>query len=260
MTAPNSSLVGIIPAAGSGVRARPYTHEVHKGLFSIDGRSNIARNIDIMRDDFGIQEIVIITGYMADAVQEAIGNGMDYGVSIEYVQNQHLDRGWAWSVLLAKPFIARRFSLVMLSDEFYLGTNLAELAASPYTDHIVTVAVKPNSDPQTIFKNFTVERSGNKILRLVENPKVVNNDLLGVATFMLSPHIFDLLADIYDSGRPSVEFVSFIDDLIRDGYSVASFDVTGDYINLNDVSSLEAANDLAIRSRLMGSSKSQHTT
>lgn len=68
---------------------------------------------------------------------------------------------------------------------------------------------------------------------------------------MLSPDIFNLLADLYDSGRPSVEFVSFIDDLIRDGYSVASFDLTGNYINLNDVSSLEAANDLAIRYRLL---------
>lgn len=251
MTATSSSLVGIIPAAGSGVRARPYTYEVHKGLFSIDGRSNIARTIDIMRDSFGIHDIIIVTGYMADAIQEAFGNGADYGVSIAYVQNQHLDRGWAWSILLAKPFIAGRFSLVMLSDEFYLGTNLAELASCPYTDHLVTVTVKPNSDPEAILKNFSVERNGHKILRLVENPKVVNNDLLGVGTFMLSPDIFNLLADLYDSGRPSVEFVSFIDDLIRDGYSVASFDLTGNYINLNDVSSLEAANDLAIRYRLL---------
>ena len=28
--------LGIIPAAGSGVRAKPYTYEVHKGLFVIE--------------------------------------------------------------------------------------------------------------------------------------------------------------------------------------------------------------------------------
>jgi UDP-N-acetylglucosamine diphosphorylase / glucose-1-phosphate thymidylyltransferase / UDP-N-acetylgalactosamine diphosphorylase / glucosamine-1-phosphate N-acetyltransferase / galactosamine-1-phosphate N-acetyltransferase len=254
MSLTNSSLVGIIPAAGSGVRARPYSYEVHKGLFSIDGRSNIARNIDIMRDDFGIRDIVIVTGYMANAVEEAFGNGNDYGVTIEYIQNQHLDRGWAWSILLAKPFIAGRYSCVMLSDEFYHDTNIAELAMSSYRDHLVTVAVKPQSEPDQILKNFSVERSGSRVLRLVENPKAVQNDLLGIATFILSPHLFTLLADVYDSGRPSVEFVSFVDDLIRDGHSVNSFDLTGDYINLNDISSLEAANDLAIRARLLKSS------
>lgn len=255
MSSINPSLVGIIPAAGSGVRARPYTYEVHKGLFSIDGRSNIARNIDIMRDDCGIRDIVLITGYMADSIREAFGSGNDYGVSIHYVDNQHLDRGWAWSILLAKPFIAGRYSCVMLSDEFYHGTNHAELITSSYADYLVTVAVKPNSNPDEIIKNFSVERSGNRILRLIENPKTVQNNLLGVATFILSPNVFSLLEDVYDSGRPSLEFVNFIDDLIRDGHSVASFDLTGKYINLNDISSLEAANDYAIRARLLATSE-----
>jgi len=244
-------MIGIIPAAGSGVRARPYSYEIHKGLFAIDGRSNLERTIDIMKNDLGIDEIVIITGYMAEAVQETLGDGADSRVTIHYVQNQHLDRGWAWSVLLAKPYLAGRYACIMLSDEFYLDTNLGELADSGYGDHCVTVAVQAGNEEEMIKRNFSVERNGNRILRLVENPVSVRNDILGMATFIVAPEVFQNLEAAYDSGRPSVEFVNFVDELIRDGHSVASFDMTGEYLNLNDVSSLEAANDMAIRARLM---------
>lgn len=247
----SDKMIGIIPAAGSGVRARPYSYEIHKGLFAIDGRSNLERTIDIMKNDLDIGEIVIITGYMAEAVQEALGDGTRFGVKIHYVQNQHLDRGWAWSVLLAKPYLAGRHACIMLADEFYLETNIAELAKSPYQDHMVTVAVKSGAEEEAIKRNFSVERAGPRIIRLVENPITVQNDLLGVATFIAAPQVLEKLDAAYDRGRPSVEFVNFVDELIRDGHSVTAFDLTGEYLNLNDVSSLEAANDMAIRARLI---------
>ncbi|MEM6713166.1 MAG: sugar phosphate nucleotidyltransferase [Pseudomonadota bacterium] len=247
----SDGMIGIIPAAGSGVRARPYSYEIHKGLFAIDGRSNLERTIDIMKNDLGISEVVLITGYMAEAVQSTLGDGSELGVKIHYVQNQHLDRGWAWSVLMAKPYLAGRHGCIMLSDEFYLNTNISEIAKSPYTEHTVTVAVKTGADEDAIKRNFSVERNGNRILRLTENPVSVQNDILGMATFIVAPEVFSKLEAAYDGGRPSVEFVNFVDELIRDGHSVSAFDMTGDYINLNDVSSLEAANDMAIRDRLL---------
>lgn len=243
-------LIGIIPAAGSGVRARPYSYEVHKGLFAIDGRSNLERTISIMRDDLGISEIVVVVGYMGEDVKESLGNGEEHGVKIHYVENQHLDRGWAWSVLLAKPFLAGRYACIMLSDEFYLNTNISGLAKTDYTKHAVTVANKQVDDPELIKRNFSVERSDSRIVRLIENPVTVHNDILGMATFLASPDVIVQLEQAYESGRQSIEFVSFVDELIRLGQSVVAFDLEGDYINLNDVSSLEAANDLAIRARL----------
>lgn len=247
-------MIGVIPAAGSGVRARPYSYEIHKGLFAIDGMPNLARNITIMKEDLGIDEVVIITGYMADALVETLGDGSDLGVKIHYEHNQHLDRGWAWSVLLARPYLAGRHACIMLSDEFYQDTNIADIAASDFADHAVTVAVQSGADEEAIKRNFSVERSGDRIVRLVENPVSVQNDILGMATFITAPVVLDKLAEAYDGGRPSVEFVNFVDELIRDGHSVAAFDVTGEYINLNDVSSLEAANDMAIRARLISES------
>lgn len=245
-----NSMLGIIPAAGSGVRARPYTYEIHKGLFKIDDQPNLERTIRIMRDDLGISEIVIVTGYMGDAIKETFGDGQGLDVSISYIENNHLDRGWAWSVVLAKHMLAGRHACVMLSDEFYLNTNIKDIVAGDYADHMVTVAVKQEDDPNIIKKNFAVERNGDRIVRLIENPITVQNDNLGVATFLLDPEVFTILEQTFDRGAPSVDFVNFVDSLIRDGHSVKAFELTGEYINLNDVPSLEAANDMAIRDRL----------
>ena len=245
-----SKLIGIIPAAGSGVRARPYTYEVHKGMFEIDGIPNITRLIATMRDELHIEEIVIVLGYMGDMIQQHFGDGNEQNVRLHYINNEHLDKGWAWSVMLAKSFLAGRHGCVMLCDEFYLDTNLAELVSFPYEKFTAVCTVKTVSDESLIKKNFSVERIEERVVRLVENPVTVPNDTLGMATFILSPEFFELLESAYDEGRPSVEFVNFIDELIRGGASVGAFDMTGEYINLNDVVSLEAAQDLAIRHRL----------
>ncbi len=247
----SSPLIGIIPAAGSGIRARPYTYEQHKGMFLIDGRPNLERLVKTMRDEMGISEIVIVLGYMGDSIREHFGDGSDLGVRLDYVENHHLDKGWAWSVLLAKPFLGGRHGCVMLADEFYLDSNHAELANFDFASHSAMVTVKTVSDPELIKRNFSVEKDGSRVIRLVENPINIPNELLGMATFIVSADVFQELENAYDSGRSSIEFVNFIDELVRDGHSVAAFELGGDYINLNDVASLEAAQDLAIRRRLI---------
>jgi len=242
--------LGVIPAAGSGVRARPYTYEVHKGMFAIDGSPNIERIIVMMRDELGIEEIVIVLGYMGDVIRDYFQNGEKYGVRINYVDNKHLDKGWAWSVLLAKQYLAGRLAYVMLSDEFYLDTNLGDLQGFPFDSYTAVCNVKGGVEPELIMKNFSVEKDGQRVIRLVENPRVVPNDLLGMATFVVNDEFFQLLEAAYDSGRPTIDFVNFIDELIKDGHKVAAFDFAGQYINLNDVVSLELAQDMAIRKRI----------
>lgn len=247
----STPLIGIIPAAGSGIRARPYTYELHKGMFLIDGKPNIERHIELMRDEMKIEEIVIILGYMGDTIESYFGDGSRHGVRINYVENQHLDKGWAWSVLLAKPYMAGRNGCIMLADEFYLDSNLGEFAKFDLDAFSVACPVKPVTDEALIKKNFSVERDGPRVIRLVENPVSLPNDLLGTASFLIQSDVMNELDAAFDGGRTNLDFVTFVDDLIRAGHTVGAFDLDGDYINLNDVTSMEAAQDAAIRSRLL---------
>jgi len=219
-------------------------------MFLIDGKPNIERHIDLMRDGMGIEEVVIVLGYMGDTIRSYFGDGTDRGVRIQYVENQHLDKGWAWSVLLAKPFLAGRNGCVMLADEFYLDSNLGDFANFDLDTYSVACPVKPGENLELIKKNFSVERDGQRIVRLIENPVALPNDLLGMASFLVREDVMIELESAFDTGRTNLDFVTFVDDQIRSGKSVGAFEMTGHYINLNDVASMEAAQDAAIRSRL----------
>ena len=187
---------------------------------------------------------------MSDTIREYFGDGSGFDVRITYVDNQHLDKGWAWSVLLAKPYMAGRNGVVMLADEFYLDTNLGEIVNFDSERYATVLPVKSVDDPELIKRNFSVERSEDRIVRLVENPVSTPNDLLGMAAFVIRPDVMVQLEEAFENGRTSLDFVTFVDDLIRQGNDVAAFDLEGDYLNLNDVASMEAAQDMAIRSRL----------
>ena len=50
------TLRGLIPAAGEGVRAYPATRFLPKVLLEIAGKPVIVRNIEIMRDQLGVQD------------------------------------------------------------------------------------------------------------------------------------------------------------------------------------------------------------
>ncbi|MCB1615799.1 MAG: NTP transferase domain-containing protein [Pseudomonadales bacterium] len=238
----NKRLWGLIPAAGKGQRARPYTREVHKGLLDINGKPTIVRIIDIMRDDMGISDIVIVLGYLGDSIRETLGDGQKFGVRLHYIENNNLERGLAWSIALsAKRF--EGFCCVMLCDECYIHSNHSELASSfPYEQYYASCAGLQVEDENLIQKNYAIEYQGNRINALHEKPKTLTNDIMGSGTFILSPEFFvDLELAFADNNFGYIEFVDFIDTQIGQQKIVGYFPLIGTYININDRDSLHLA-------------------
>jgi len=234
-------LYGLIPAAGKGVRARPYTTYVHKGMLEINGAPNIERLIAIMRDDLGISDIFIVLGHLGASIRNHFGNGSKFGVRLRYIENHDLEKGLAWSVYLAHEFIDDYF-LVMLCDECYINSNHSELLSFPCRDYMAVCAGMPVEDEALIKRNYAVYTEGNRIARLVEKPAHVDNNIMGSGTFVFSPALFPLLKDAFDRSESGyVEFVTFLDRLVRERHPVGYFRITGTYVNINDRDSLQAA-------------------
>ncbi len=237
MTAP---LVGLIPAAGLGIRARPYTREIHKGLFSINGMPNMERIIGIMRDQMGIREIYIVIGYLGDSIREHFSDGQHLGVALNYIENTELDKGWAWSVLLARPYIESHFC-VMLCDECYISSNHAALKSTQYLASLAVCAGMPVDDVELIKKNYAISHSDNRVVELIEKPRTVSNDLMGSGSFLFSPDLFALLEQAFAVPGASVDLISMLNQAISDGARVEFFEISGTYVNINDRDSLNLA-------------------
>jgi len=234
-------LVGLIPAAGMGVRVRPFTKTIPKCMLEIDGTPNLQKNIEIMRDDLGIQDIYIVIGYLGNVIQEYFGDGSRLGVHITYIENKEINRGLAYSILLAKQHISSYFC-VILSDESYIKSNHKELNFFPYRNALITCTVMHVDDWFMIQRNYSCELEMDRIVRLVEKPKKIINDILGCGTFILSPDIFPLLEQAFEQSSDGyVEYITFLDDLCQRGEKVLYFTLKGSYVNINDRDSLSLA-------------------
>ena len=100
-------MIGLVLAAGAGRRLRPYTDTLPKALVPVDGDRTI---LDIALGNLAavdLREVVIVVGYMADAVRQRQASlEQAYGVSLTLVDNDKSEI-WnnAYSLWLARDYL-----------------------------------------------------------------------------------------------------------------------------------------------------------
>lgn len=234
-------MVGLIPAAGMGSRAYQSNSMVPKPLFEINGKSILQRNIEIMRDKLGIEEIYIIIGHLGEMVKAKFGDGSRLNVKLEYIVCKNVDAGLAKGMYLAKDYIKSNFA-VMLGDEFYLDSNHDELKSFINRNYNVVCAVMTTNNIELIKENYSVKIEANEIVGLSEKPNIVLNNFLGCGTYLFTPSLFDYI----EKTKPScttkkVELTDVIDNIARKEQGVYPFFLKGEYRNVNTTNDMNAA-------------------
>ena len=120
------SLVGVIPAAGRGTRAYPYTQLIPKAMLDVCGRPVLHYTLSILRDQLSVREVVVILGPHGGAIREYLGDGSRYSLGVKYVQNDRVDLGLAHSVLLARELIKDAHYVTDLAEVMDVARQLRE--------------------------------------------------------------------------------------------------------------------------------------
>ena len=76
-------MIGLIPAAGRGVRAYPYTENTPKCMLRLAGRPILEHNIRRLVSQLGVSKLYIVLGDHASTVVNHFARGEDYGVEID---------------------------------------------------------------------------------------------------------------------------------------------------------------------------------
>lgn len=92
----------IIPLAGKGTRLRPHTWITPKPLLHVGGRPVMSYILDDLKE-LGVEEIVFITGYLKERVEEYIGE--EYPEFTAHFVEQKVQDGTAGAVGLAREYI-----------------------------------------------------------------------------------------------------------------------------------------------------------
>jgi dTDP-glucose pyrophosphorylase len=243
-----SDLVGLIPAAGRGVRAYPYTTTIPKSMLEVDGVPIIERNVLLMRDRLGIRDVRIVVGHRGEVIRGHFGDGSSLGVKITYVDNPRLDLELPYSVHLGGRGIDRRCCMI-LADECYVDTDHERLLDPIYADALVTCSLMESRDAKEIRKNYVVTLADGLIADLTEKPRTVSGTLMGTGTYLLQPEVFRKLdAAFADEEQRPKDWTSWLGALARGGERIRACRLNGHYVNVNSRDDLNHANYL-IRDR-----------
>jgi len=117
----------VILAAGRGKRIAPLTDTKPKPLLHIFGRPLIERSIDVLKES-GINECVIVTGYMAGAIRNHLGKGERYGVKISYVHNPAYEDGNGLSLYSAKKLLKGNGPFIVLMADHLIDSQIVRKA------------------------------------------------------------------------------------------------------------------------------------
>ena len=96
-----------ILAGGFGTRLGDLTRDVPKPMIAIDGRPYLERVIDSFAR-CGLRDIVLLTGYRADAVEAHFGDGAVFGVRISYSRETE-PLGTGGAIREARRLLGERF-------------------------------------------------------------------------------------------------------------------------------------------------------
>ena len=213
---------GLILSGGRGTRLRPITFTSAKQLVPVANKPILFYGIEALAAS-GITEIGIVVGDTHQEIRDAVGDGSRWGVRVAYIE-QEAPLGLAHAVLTAEPFIG--------TDSFcmYLGDNLIREKLAPLVERFR--ADKPNSqillahvpDPTQF---GVAELKGDKVVRLLEKPKVPPSDLALVGVYMFDATIFEAAKAIKPSGRGELEITDAIQWLIDSGHTVLPHIISG---------------------------------
>jgi len=164
----------IILAAGRGNRLRPLTDKVHKCLTAINGSTIIYRLLNQLSKS-SVEDVIIVTGYLADSVRNNIGNEYQ-GMKIKYYHNsKYLNTNNIVSLQIANPelnepfflfecdlivensiiknLLTSKFENVMVVDKFRSNMNGTVVSVNK-NNKISKVVLKKDQYPKFDYKDF----------------------------------------------------------------------------------------------------------
>ena len=132
----------MILAAGRGERLRPLTDTTPKPLIEVAGKPLVVHHLERLRDA-GYTHILINTSWLADKIQEQIGDGSRYGVHIHYSYEGPEPLETGGGIFKALPQLGREPFLVVNGD-IYTDFPFEALKHRLKQDDLAHLVMVPN--------------------------------------------------------------------------------------------------------------------
>lgn len=208
----------VVMAAGEGSRLRPLTDRWPKPILPIDGRPVVST---LLRElvGAGCTSVVVVTGHLAEQVEDLVGDGSGFGLEVRYVRQPGV-LGSADAVRRALAAGAAPPLLVTGADTVYSPGDLRRFVdayAASGAAGALAVRREPAPDPP---HRPAVRIADGLVTRVIDDDPA--NPLAAAPLWALGPAVVPLLEEL---PGPPFELADAVERAVRSGLAVAGIEI-----------------------------------
>ncbi len=216
---------GIILAAGDGDRLGYLTAACPKVLLPVNCKNTLIRYPIEALAAAGISDIAIVVGYLGDSIMEALGNGDDFGVRLQYIYNSDYLGENAVSVYKAREWAQGEPVVLCMGDHLIDGEIVKRLLGKQSCNETLCVDFTPAHHHELAeATKVTVDNDG--CIKDI-GKDLVFWDALDTGVFLLTENFFQALNELVQYHGTDVEISDVISFLVSRGHPFDTCDVSG---------------------------------
>jgi dTDP-glucose pyrophosphorylase len=218
----------VLMAGGLGTRLRPLTENMPKPMLPVAGRP-ILETIVLSLAEQGFRRIFMAINYKAEMIQRHFGNGRQWGVSIEYLQEKtKLGTVGALSLLPEKPHAP----VLVMNGDLLTHANLANLLDFHQDHHAAATMAVREYDFRIPYG--VVDLNGIAIAGIQEKP--LQRFFVSAGIYALSPAALDLIP-----ADRAFDMPALFGRLIEEGMTTSAYHLREYWLDIGRLEEFERA-------------------
>lgn len=208
----------VLLAAGEGIRLLPITATRPKHLIKVGGKSILQFCLEAVKRA-GIDEAIIVTHYMGDAIRSYFGEGEKLGLKLTYVEQKAI-LGTGNAAEVAEPYLDGDF--VLIYGDLLFGQDTVKTVLSQFKKGktAAVMGVIPVDKPESY--GIIEQDAEGKVKRIVEKPPAgkAPSHLANAGVYAFSKEVFDKIKQTKASIRGEWELTDAITMLAQEDKTV----------------------------------------